>query len=200
MRILVTGFDPFGGESINPSMEAVKRLPEKIGNAGILKVELPTSFARATEKIQNAIDTYRPDCVLCVGQAGGRHGVSVERVAINLADASIVDNDGELRHDMPLVKEGKNAYFATLPVGKMVEAVRGKGIPACISLSAGAFVCNSVFYTCLHHCEKMGYGAKCGFVHIPYIPEQCVKKGNVPSMALETDIAALLAILEVIAQ
>ena len=150
MKVLVTGFDPFGGESINPAYEAVKMLPDEIAGAQIIKREIPTSFTRGTAEVVRQIELCQPDLVLNVGQAGGAAGLRVERVAINLADARIPDNDGAQPVDEPLVQDGALAYFAKLPVKAMVRGVQAKGYPCQLSYTAGTYVCNAVMYTVLH--------------------------------------------------
>lgn len=150
MKVLVTGFDPFGGESINPAYEAVKMLPDEIAGAQIIKREIPTSFTRGTAEVVRQIELCQPDLVLNVGQAGSAAGLRVERVAINLADARIPDNDGAQPVDEPLVQDGAPAYFAKLPVKAMVRGVQAKGYPCQLSYTAGTYVCNAVMYTVLH--------------------------------------------------
>lgn len=189
MKILVTGFDPFGGEAVNPAYEAVKLLPDSIAGAEIVKLEIPTEFERSMELLEEAIGRERPDAVISVGQAGGRAEITPERVAINLADARIPDNAGNQPVDEPLAADGPAAYFATLPLKEMVKNVQDSGIPCRISYSAGTYVCNSVMYRVLHLAEvsKMGFCA--GFIHVPYATQQTVTKpAGTPGMAL-TDIA-----------
>ena len=187
--ILVTGFDPFGGESTNASWEAVKRLPEKIGNLQIHKLEIPTVFGEAAEKVLRTAELLRPQVILCVGQAAGRSAVTPERIGINIRDARIPDNRGYVPADVPVVPEGPAAYFATVPVKDMVSAIQQKNIPASVSNSAGTFVCNDLFYTLLHHFD--GTSTQVGFVHIPLLPEQ-----GSPALPLEDAIAALTAAIE----
>ena len=187
--ILVTGFDPFGGESTNASWEAVKRLPEKIGNLQIHKLEIPTVFGEAAEKVLRTAELLRPQVILCVGQAAGRGSVTPERIGINIRDARIPDNRGYVPADVPVVPDGPAAYFATVPVKDMVSAIQQKNIPASVSNSAGTFVCNDLFYTLLHHFD--GTSTQVGFVHIPLLPEQ-----GSPALPLEDAIAALTAAIE----
>lgn len=176
MKILVTGFEPFGGEAVNPSWEAVKLLPDKIAGGEIIKLLLPTEFLRAEGELLRAIDARSPDMVLCTGQAAGRAELSFERVALNLRDASIPDNAAYKPVDEAVFPGGKEAYFATLPVKAMAEAVRSVGLPAGLSLSAGAYVCNDVMYTLLRRLE--GSGAMGGFVHLPLSTVQA--EGRMP--------------------
>ena len=187
--ILITGFDPFGGESTNASWEAVKRLPEKIGNLQIHKLEIPTVFGEAAEKVLRTAETLRPQVILCVGQAAGRSAVTPERIGINIRDARIPDNRGYVPADVPVVPDGPAAYFATVPVKDMVSAIQQKNIPASVSNSAGTFVCNDLLYTLLHHFD--GTSTQVGFVHIPLLPEQ-----GSPALPLEDAIAALTAAIE----
>lgn len=187
MKILVTGFDPFGGESINPAWEAVKLLPEVIEDARIYKMEIPTVFHRSAEVLREKIQHVRPDMVLAVGQAGGRHAITPERVAINLDDARIPDNEANQPIDEKIQSDGANAYFSSLPVKAMVQAMKEVGIPAAVSNTAGTFVCNHIMYQLLYFVEKEFPEMTGGFVHVPFIPEQVADKPHVPSMNL-TDI------------
>lgn len=153
-KILITGFDPFGGESVNPAYEAVKLLPDTIAGAQVVKLEIPTVFTRSAEVLEQTIAAERPDAVICVGQAGGRSCVTVEQVAINLAEARIPDNDGEQPLGQPLRADGPAAYFATVPVKAMVAGIRAHHLPAFVSYTAGTFVCNSIMYHALYLCER----------------------------------------------
>ena len=150
MKILLTGFDPFGGESVNPAYEAVKLLPDEIGGAQIIKLEVPTVFGKAGEALEEGIRLHEPDVVICVGQAGGRSGMSVEKVAINYQDARIADNEGRQPIDVPIREDGDTAYFATVPVKAMVAKMRENGIPAFVSYTAGTYVCNELMYALLY--------------------------------------------------
>ncbi|MGL5354824.1 MAG: pyroglutamyl-peptidase I [Clostridium sp.] len=184
MKVLITGFDPFGGENINPALEAVKLLPNTIEGAEIIKLEIPTVFRKALEKIEEAIIENKPSIVIAVGQAGGRFGVTPERVAINLDDARIKDNEGNQPIDISIFKDGENAYFSPLPIKAMVKEMTDGGIPATVSNTAGTFVCNHVMYGILYLAEKKYPGIKGGFIHVPYIPSQVVSKPTMPSMSL----------------
>lgn len=188
MKVLVTGFDPFGGESINPALEAVKKLPAKIGETEVITLEIPTVFGESLEKIEEAIEMHKPDVVISVGQAGGRFGVTPERVAINMDDARICDNAGNQPVDVNVYADGENAYFTNLPIKTMVQEMIKAGIPASVSNTAGTFVCNHVMYGVLYMINKKYPHIKGGFIHVPYIPAQVTTKPNMPSMALE-DIA-----------
>ena len=186
MRVLVTGFDPFGGEQVNPSYEAVRRLPDVIAGAEIIRLELPTVFSESEIRIENAIRNCRPDIILSVGQAGGRACLTPERVAINLADARIPDNAGAQPVDLVLQPDGETAYFSTLPVKKMVQQMRAHGIPAELSYTAGSFVCNAVMYHTLYLTAKKYPGIRAGFIHVPFVPEQCAEKPQgTPCMELQ---------------
>ena len=188
MKVLVTGFQPFGKETTNPSYEAVKLLPENILGADIIKAELPVVFRKSGEYAAEIIRREQPDIVLLVGQAGGRTAMTPERVAINIEDCpgGFPDNEGNAPSDEAIVKDGPAAYFSTVPVEKMVQAIEAEGIKATVSNSAGAFVCNDTLYGILHHFA--GTRVRCGFIHVPYIPQQ----GN-PSMELEQIVSGLAA-------
>lgn len=200
MKILVTGFDPFGGETVNPSLEIVRLLPDRIGQAELIKLEVPTSFQRSLPVIERAIRETDPDVILSVGQAGGRAAVSVERIGINLSDARIPDNDGFQPVDQPVAEDGPTAYFATVPVRRIVERLRRAGIPAVLSYSAGTFVCNHVLYGVCHLIASHYPHKKSGFIHIPYLPAQTVDKPEEPSMSQETALAALKLALTVLSE
>ncbi|NFI04150.1 pyroglutamyl-peptidase I [Clostridium botulinum] len=185
MKVLITGFDPFGGESINPALEAVKKLPNTISNAEIIKLEIPTVFKKSLDKIEENILAHKPDIVISIGQAGGRFGITPERVAINIDDARIEDNEKNQPIDLKVFKDGENAYFTTLPIKAMVKEMQEAGIPSSVSNSAGTFVCNHVMYGVLYMINKKYPNIKGGFIHVPYIPSQVVNKPNMPSMSIE---------------
>lgn len=193
MKILVTGFDPFGEERINPAYEAVRRLDSEIAGAEIITMELPTVFHHAAEVLEEKIREADPDVILCVGQAGGPYSVTPERVAINMDDARIPDNKSNQPIDEPIQSDGPAAYFSTLPVKAMVEKMRQAGVPASVSNSAGTFVCNHIMYQVLYTLDRHFPGKTGGFVHVPFIPEQVVDKPNLPSLHLEDIIKALTA-------
>ena len=193
-KLLVTGFDPFGGESVNPAREAVLRLPDAVGGYEITKLEIPTVFGLAAETVLQAAEELCPHAILCVGQAGGRSAVTPEVVAINLREASIPDNAGNIPVNTPVVENAPAAYFATLPVRDMVQAVKECGIPCTLSYSAGTFVCNDLLYTLLHRYRDTD--VQVGFVHIPYLPEQA-REGK-PSMELDAVVEALTAMIGVL--
>ena len=200
MKILVTGFDPFGGETVNPALEAVKSLPSEIHGAEVHWVAIPTVFYKAAEVLETAIVRYQPDAVLCIGQAGGRASLTPERVAINQDDARIPDNQGNQPIDTPIRLDGQAAYFSTLPIKAMVQAIKEEGLPATVSNTAGTFVCNHLMYQALYLADKKFPHMRAGFMHIPYMTEQVINKPNTASMNL-TDIvrgieAAIGAIVE----
>ena len=188
--VLLTGFDPFGGDTINPSWEAVSRLQgETIAGRSMLAEQLPTTFAAAPRALRAALRRHTPELVLCVGQAGGRAALSLERVAINVNDARIPDNAGAQPVDTPVVTRGPAAYFTTLPIKAMRADLRAAAIPAEISQTAGTFVCNQVFYVLMH--ALAGTRVRGGFVHIPYLPQQVAALPGVPSLDLDTLVAGL---------
>ena len=191
MEILVTGFEPFGGESVNPSWEAVRLLPGEIGGARVRRLCLPVAGERALGMIRTALCEHPADLVVSVGQAGGRYGVTPERVALNLDDYRIPDNDGLQPVDVPIEPEGAAALFSTLPVKAMVQAIREAGYPSSLSDSAGTYVCNHVMYGVLSLLAREYPGAKGGFIHVPYSTAQAAQKQNVPGMSL-TDMAGSL--------
>ena len=192
MKILVTAFDPFGGESINPALEAVKLMRDEIDGAQIVKLEIPTVFRKSIDKVTEAIIQENPDVVLSIGQAGGRFEVTPERVAINVDDARIADNEGNQPIDTAIYDDGVPAYFTTLPVKAMVESIRAVGIPSSVSNSAGTFVCNHIMYGVLYQISKMDKKIRAGFIHVPFIPEQVAKRAApAPSLSIQ-DIAKAL--------
>ena len=194
MKLLVTGFEPFGGETVNPAWEAVQRLPERIGAWELTKLQVPTVFGSAAECVLSRAQTLLPDAVVCVGQAGGRRAVTPELVAINLQYASIADNHGQQPQDVPCVPGAPSAYFTPLPVRRMAEAIRAAGLPGELSYSAGSFVCNDLLFRLLHRYD--GTQTRVCFIHVPYLPEQA--KNGVPSMQLDDMIRALEAAIAVI--
>ncbi len=191
MKLLLTAFAPFGGEKVNPAQKAVSL----VGDAGgieIVKLTVPTVFGEASRQVIEAIRREKPDAVLCIGQAGGRAAVTPERVAINLADARIADNAGNQPADEPIFPSAPDAYFSTLPIKKMVEAIRERGIPAEVSNTAGTFVCNELMYSVLHALKTEFPNTIGGFMHVPFIPEQAAAKSPVPpSMSLSDIVCAI---------
>lgn len=186
-KLLICGFMPFGGESINPSWEAVDRLPAEIGGYTLTKLRIPVVFGEAYREVLDMAEEISPDAILCIGQAGGRGGITPELVGINLRYAKIPDNKGNQPMDEPVVTGGNVAYFSTLPVRKMVEAIKAAGLPSDLSYSAGAYVCNDLLYSLLARFE--GTETRVAFIHVPYIPEQ----EKAPSLPL-SDIVQGLAI------
>lgn len=195
-RIILTGFEPFGGESINPSWEVVKLLEKKTESYQIIAQQLPCVFDLSLQILYAKIDEIHPDIVLCIGQAGGRADISIERVAINLNDATIPDNQGNQPIDTPIITNAPNAYFSNLPCKAMVQAVKTSGIPASLSLSAGSYVCNHTMFGLLHHLAQHHPHCRGGFIHIPYLPEQGILHRNVPTMSLETLKQGILIAVE----
>lgn len=191
--VLLTGFDPFGGETVNPSWLAAERLHDEIvAGHRIESVQLPTAFARAPRLLRAAIRRHRPALVLCVGQAGGRSAISLERVAINVIDARIPDNDGAQPVDAPVTRGGPAAYFSTLPIKAMYADLDAATIPVEISQTAGTFVCNQVFYALMRTLAPMpAPRPRGGFVHIPFIDEQVEHRPKLPSMPLDVIVAGL---------
>ncbi len=191
-QLLITGFDPFGGESVNPAWEAVKLLPDTIGDYALTKLQIPTVFGLASQTVLDAADAMSapPDVILCIGQAGGRAAVTPEFVAINYRHASIADNAGAILRESPILDGAPAAYFATVPVQRMTETISSAGIRAQTSYSAGTFVCNDVLYTLLHRYADST--TRVGFIHVPYLPEQA-RESSVPSMPLAQIVHALIA-------
>ena len=185
-KLLITGFDPFGGASVNPAWQAVQLLPDTIADFTVHKLEIPTVFGKASALVMEAADILEPDVILCIGQAGGRAAVTPERIGVNIRDARIPDNEGNTPRGEFCVSEGPAAYFATVPVMAMAEAIQAAGYPGTVSNSAGAFVCNDTLYCLLHH--YAGTHVKVGFIHVPYAPEQ-----GSPSLPVEQTAKALEA-------
>lgn len=198
MKVLLTGFEPFGGELVNSSWEVVKSVPE-ISGIELERVLLPVSFTRAGEVLKSVLLKQSPDVILSVGQAGKRGCVCLERVAINIADSRNGDADGYCPVDCPVVPQGPAAYFSTLPLRRMMEAANGKGVEVKISNTAGTYVCNTVFYSLLYWIEKMRLKTLAGFVHLPYLPCQIVGKHGMTSIELTKQVAVMKALLECLA-
>ncbi|MFP7233100.1 pyroglutamyl-peptidase I [Bacillus subtilis] len=190
-KVLITGFDPFDKETVNPSWEAAKRLNSFETDEAIITVaQIPTVFRTALDTLRQAIQEHQPDIVICVGQAGGRMQITPERVAVNLADARIPDNEGQQPIDEEISPEGPAAYWTGLPVKRMTEKMKENGIPAAVSYTAGTFVCNYLFYGLMDHISRTAPNIRGGFIHIPYIPEQTIDK-TAPSLSLDTIVRAL---------
>ncbi len=188
-RLLITGFDPFGSNDINPSWEAVKALPDLIDDYILHKLSIPTAFDRAARLIMECTEEFSPDTILSIGLAAGRNAVTPERIAVNIRDAAIPDNDGNQPVGERIIADGPAAYFSTIPVEAIAEAILAMGIPATVSNSAGTFVCNDVLYTLLHYYAKTR--TRIGFIHVPYLPEQ-----GEPSLPLRSTIDALIAAIK----
>ena len=198
MKILVTGFDPFGGEKVNPAFEVIKRLRGNIEGAEVIKLEIPTAFYSSTNKIIEKLNEINPDVVLMIGQAGGRFDVTVERVGVNVDDARIPDNQNQQPIDKAIDENGLPAYFATIPIKVIVQEIKAKNIPASVSNSAGTYVCNHVMYGVLNYIYKNKLNIKGGFIHIPFLLEQVITKPNTPAMPLEVMVEAIETAIEAI--
>ena len=196
MKVLVTGFDPFGGESINPAWEAVKVIKDEIAGAEVVTMQIPTVVGKSIEKIHSKMVEINPDIVIAVGQAGGRFGVTPERVAINVTDARIPDNEGNQPIDEPIFADGDTAYFSNLPVKAMVQAIKDAGYPASLSNTAGTYICNHVMYGILYYIQKEFPHVRGGFIHVPFAASQVVEKPNTPSMAIADITSALEAAIQ----
>lgn len=198
MKALITGFDPFGGESINPAYEAVKKMKREINGCEIIRLEIPTVFGKSLKVIESVIEKENPDIILCVGQAGGRTNITIEKVGINLDEARIPDNEGNKPSGSKIKKDGDNAYFSNLPCKAALKHLHDNHIPAAISYSAGTYVCNHVLYGLMYMIEKKYPSIRGGFVHVPFIPSQVIDKNNVASMSLDLMTSALEKIIEAI--
>ena len=190
--ILLTGFEPFGSATSNPSGEIVKQ----ISGDNIVTAILPVAYGQSAEQLLSLIKEHKPDVVICLGQAEGRTQITPEKVAINLDDARLADNEGVLRSDVKILDDGPDAYFSTLPVQEMVDAMKAQGIPVALSLSAGAFLCNHVFYVAQH--KFAGTKVRSGFVHVPLMDEQAPEFPGLPTMPLDQMVVAVRAMLEVL--
>ena len=187
--LVITGFDPFGGDSINPSWEAVKKLPDRIGNWKLCKLEIPTVFSLAAETVLRKAQEVAPAAILCLGVAAGRSAVTPERIGINVRSARIPDNRGNQPKEEPVIPGGEDGLFSTMSVSAMAAAIEAMGLPGAVSNTAGTFVCNDTLYTLLHHYQ--GTGVKVGFLHVPQLPEQ----GD-PSLPLEDTVRAITAAIQ----
>lgn len=192
MKILVTAFDPFGGEKVNPAALAVSLLKENIAGASIIKLTVPTIFNKSIATVYEEINKENPDVVICVGQAGGRSHITVEKVALNLNDARIPDNEGNQPIDTTIFADGETAYFSTLPIKAMVSYMKENGVPATVSYTAGTFVCNHLMYGTLYHIHNSFSHIRGGFIHVPYIPEQVSSRNDdMPSMSIDMIVLGL---------
>ena len=191
-KVLLTGFEPFGTASSNPSGEIVKQ----ISGDSIVTAILPVTYAQSAERLLELIAEHNPDVVICLGQAEGRTQITPEKVAINLDDARLPDNAGVQRSDVKILNDGPDAYFTTLPVKEMVDAAKTAGVPASVSLSAGAFLCNHVFYVAQN--KFAGTKVRSGFVHVPLMDSQAPEFPGLPTMPLDQMVTAVRAMLEVL--
>ena len=190
-KLLITGFDPFDGATINPSWEAVKLLPDIIEEYEIHKLQIPTVFGLAPQTVLAEAKNFKPEVIISVGQAGTRPAITPERIGINIRDARINDNAGKSPKDQPIVSGGPDGYFSTLPIKAMIAAINEVGLAGAISNTAGTFVCNDVLYSILHHYASTD--VRCGFIHVPYLPEQ-----GTPNLPLEQIVKALIAAISVL--
>ena len=200
MKVLLTAFDPFGGDVVNPAQEAVEAVASEVAGAQVVKCVVPTVFGKSIETVYEAMKREQPDVTFCIGQAGGRVGLTPERVAINLNDARIPDNEGQQPLDTRIFEDGETAYFTSLPAKAMVAKIKEAGVPASVSYTAGTFVCNHLMYGVLYHIAKEFPGMRGGFMHVPFLHEQVMNRPNTPSLS-KADIvkgieAAIAAIVE----
>ncbi|MGI5893668.1 MAG: pyroglutamyl-peptidase I [Candidatus Merdivicinus sp.] len=191
VKILLTAFNPFGGASVNPSWEAVSRVSEEMDGIVLKKLLVPTIFGESGDIVNATANEWDANAIICVGQAGGRYDISLERVAINLDDASIPDNAGNQPIDRPISENGSAAYFSSIPNKAIIAALHQAGIPASLSNTAGTYVCNHLLYRvmeeiALHASSRLG-----GFIHVPYLPQQVLHHSHTPSMSLECIVRAL---------
>jgi pyroglutamyl-peptidase len=190
--VLVTGFDPFENEPINPSWEAVRTLDgQGIAGADIVARQLPTIFGESNKVLGKLLQTLRPDVVIAVGQAGGRAEMAIERIAINVDDARIADNAGKQPIDIAIASDGPAAYFSTLPIKAIVQTLREAGVPAGVSQSAGTYNCNHLFYGLMHHIATRAPHVRGGFIHVPTTPELAARHAGRPSLAIDTQIEGI---------
>ncbi len=190
-RVILTGFEPFNNSSLNPSQEVIRRITHK---SIVAKEVLPVTFSTASRKLIELIDLYQPDLVISLGQAEARSQITPEQVAINLDDAKIADNEGEILRERKIMDGGPDAYFTTLPIRRIVERLQSNGIPASISLSAGTFVCNHLFYQLQHHCK--GSEILSGFIHLPLMHEQADEFPGKPTMSIEEMVRGIGLVLD----
>ena len=192
IKVLLTGFEPFGKAALNPSGEIVKQ----ISGENIVTAILPVAYTRSAAVLLALIGEHKPDVVISLGQAEGRTQITPERIAINLDDGRLADNEGVLRIDVPIVLGGPVAYESTLPIKEFVEAIKAAGVPAAVSLSAGAFLCNHIFYVAQD--KLKGSHVRSGFVHVPLMDEQAAEFPGMPTMPLDQMVKAVQAMLEVL--
>lgn len=200
MKILLTAFEPFGGDNVNPAQEAVALVANEVAGAQIVKIDVPVVFGKAIETVRAAMEREQPDAVLCIGQAGGRFGLTPERVAINVDDGRIPDNEGNQPVDQPIFADGAPAYFATLPVKAMVTAIKDAGLPASLSNTAGTYVCNHLMYGVLYHIHRSWPAMRGGFMHVPFLHEQVLTRPNTPSLSKQDIVRGIETALRVIVE
>jgi len=198
MKILLTGFEPFGGESINPAQEAVQLVKDEIKGAQIVKCYVPVVFGKAIDTVHEALKKEIPDAVLLIGQAGGRYEITPERIAINCDDGRIPDNEGNQPVDQPVRADGPAAYFSTLPIKKMVQYIKAANVPAAVSNTAGTYVCNHLMYGVLYYLDKEFPNTIGGFMHVPYLHEQVMNKKETASLSKDDVVKGIEAALEAI--
>lgn len=198
MKILVTAFEPFGNEILNPALEILKLLPDQILGQSILKLEIPTVRFKSVNAIIGMIRQHQPDVVLSLGQAGGRAEITFERVGINVDDYGIEDNERNMPIDEKIVENGPDAYMVNLPIRDMMNNVRDTGISASLSNTAGTFVCNHVIYMIRHYCQTENLNIQSGFIHVPFLPEQIINKPTIPSMPLDVMVKGITIAIETI--
>ena len=196
-RIVLTGFEPFDQDRINPSWEVARALDgAQIAGGVVHALQLPCVFGAAVETLHQGLIQWQPSLVVCLGLAGGRASIMPERVAINMDDARIPDNAGHQPIDVPVVRDAPAAYFSTLPIKAMVRQMREAGVPAAVSNTAGTFVCNHVFYALMHRlARRAGPGVRGGFIHVPALPQQAAQQAGMPSMGLEVQVLGIRAAL-----
>lgn len=201
MCIVVTGFEPFGGERINPSWEAVCRLPDRVGGRRLVRCQLPVAYQACAAPLMEALRREKPDAVLCIGQAGGRTGITPEWVALNRMHAKMPDNAGMAATHQPICPDGENAYFSTLPIAEMIERLHAEDIPASASYHAGTYVCNALFYQLMHYLKESKLAIPAGFIHVPYACEQvCREEKSAASLPLAVLVRGIALCLETAAQ
>lgn len=200
MKILVSAFEPFGGDTLNPAQEVLHSLQSAYEDFTIVKLLLPTEFHASLESMKSAINMHKPDKILAIGQAGGRSGITIERIGINIDDATIEDNAGYAPIDQAIHPLGPAAYFSTLPIKSMVQGLQNAGIQARISNTAGTYVCNHILYGTLDFLHETQQEVQAGFVHIPYLPEQIEHSSHLPTMPLEEMLRSIEICLAIIAQ
>lgn len=185
MKVLLTGFEPFGGECVNPALEIVHSFPDMFHGARILKLAVPVVFGKASDMVCNAMRNERPDIVICLGLSGGRSCVTPEMIAVNFMNAEIPDNEGGRPACERIVADGPDGLFSNLPVMDIAAAIRERGLPSQVSFSAGTYVCNSLMYRVLFQIRNESGSTKGGFIHVPYLPSQVSQRKGVPSMSFQ---------------